>query len=89
MPSDIVERLLGFPGFATCQEAADTITTLRAENERLRAALEPFAKALKGNWSAQPDSMAIVAGPHGGDLRLEFTLADFRRAAALAEEKKG
>lgn len=68
-------------------EAADTITTLRAEVERLRAALKPFGEALKGNWSAQSDNMKIFAGPHAYDLRLEFTLADFRRAA-LGEEKK-
>jgi recombinational DNA repair ATPase RecF len=59
--------------------------TIKA-NERLRAALEPFANALKGNWSAQSGSMKIVAGPHAHDLRLELTLYDFRRAA-LAQEK--
>ena len=63
----------------------DEMAELRAANERLRAALEPFAKALQGNWSAQSDNMKIVAGPNAHDLRLEFTLADFRRAA-LAQE---
>jgi hypothetical protein len=131
--SDIVERLRERPSRHAAEtedqakerrqrereEAADTITTLRAEverlgkklnvarygepdfawsiyeaqmvdlratNERLRAALEPFANALKGNWSHQGGSMKIVAGPHANDLRLELTLYDFRRAA-LAEEK--
>lgn len=56
------------------------------EIERLREALEPFANALKGNWSSQSGSMKIVAGPHANDLRLELTLYDFRRAA-LAQEK--
>jgi hypothetical protein len=67
--------------------AAAEIERLRDEVERLRAALEPFANALKGNWSHQGDSMKIVAGPHANDLRLELTLYDFCRAA-LAEEKK-
>jgi hypothetical protein len=93
--SDIVERLergLYCPERGRhepddmLEEAADTIATLRAEIERLRAALEPFANALKGNWSHQGGSMKIVAGPHAHDLRLELTLYDFRRAA-LAQEK--
>jgi hypothetical protein len=62
------------------------VAILRAANARLQAALEPFANALKGNWSAQSGSMKIVAGPHAHDLRLELTLYDFRRAA-LAQEK--
>lgn len=63
-----------------CEQCA----ALRAENERLRAALEPFAIALDGNWSHQPDDLAIDAG-FGIDLRMRFTLGDFRRAAL--EEK--
>ena len=55
------------------------INHLRAENEKLRAALEPFAIALDGNWSHQPDDLAIDAG-FGIDLRMRFTLGDFRRA---------
>jgi hypothetical protein len=90
---DEVERLgkklnvarYGEPDFAWSIYEAQMVD-LRATNERLRAALEPFANALKGNWSHQGDSMKIVAGPHANDLRLELTLYDFRRAA-LAEEK--
>jgi hypothetical protein len=64
-----------------------------AEIERLRAALEPFAGALEGNWSHQPDSLPIVAGYGAHDLRLRFTLGDFRRArtaltAQFAEGEK-
>lgn len=55
---------------------------LTADNERLRAALDPFAGALEGNWSQQPDSLPIVAGYGAHDLRLRFTLGDFRRAHA-------
>ena len=58
------------------------ITALRAENEKLRAALEPFATALQGNWSYQPDHMTMTAGPHHYDLRLELKLGNFRRARA-------
>jgi hypothetical protein len=68
-----------------CQEAADTITALCAEVERLTAALEPFANALKGNWSHQPDHMPLDVGHGPDDLRLRLTLGDFRRAAALQE----
>ncbi|MFM2005447.1 MAG: hypothetical protein RLZZ09_1102 [Pseudomonadota bacterium] len=52
------------------------------EIERLRAALAPFAGVLGGNWSHQPDSLPIVAGYGAHDLRLRFTLGDFRRARA-------
>jgi len=72
-----------------CAEAADELSRLTAENERLRAALEPFAAALKGNWSHQPDSMVIVAGPFHTDMRMDFKLGDFRRArAALTQEPR-
>lgn len=67
-----------------------------AEVARLRAALRPFADALKGYWSMQPGSMKIVAGPWASDLRLELTLAHFRNAsyalegaAPSAPEKEG
>jgi len=42
--SDIVERLLGFPGFATCMEAAEEITRLRAEVERINRLREDRRK---------------------------------------------
>lgn len=57
-----------------------------AEIERLRAALRPFADALKGNWSMQPGSMKIIAGPWASDLRLELTLAHFRNASYALED---
>ena len=44
--TDIVERLCALAAIDGCRasiEAADTITTLRAENERLRAALRQIA----------------------------------------------
>jgi vacuolar-type H+-ATPase catalytic subunit A/Vma1 len=53
---------------------------LMAENARLRAALKPFAAALKGNWSHQSDEMPIDAGFGASDLRLRFRLGDFRAA---------
>lgn len=60
-------------------------TELRADNERLRAALGPFATSLGGHWANQPDSMPIDAGPGPHDLRIGFTLGEFRKArAALA-----
>jgi hypothetical protein len=55
---------------------------LMAENARLRAALKPFASALKGNWSYQSDEMPIDAGFGASDLRLRFRLGDFRAARA-------
>ena len=52
--TDIVERLRQWAGFgygveasAAMREAADEITRLRAENERLRAALEAWNHAVR------------------------------------------
>jgi len=59
-----------------------------ADNARLRAALEPFASALKGNWSHQPDGTKILCGTSEFDLRLNLTLGDFRRAAAAINTGK-
>jgi hypothetical protein len=56
---------------------------LMAENARLRAALKPFASALKGNWSYQSDEMPIDACFGASDLRLRFRLGDFRAARAV------
>jgi len=55
--------------------------------DRLRAALEPFATALKGNWSHQPDDMIIDAGFGATDLRMRFRLGDFRAARAALDGK--
>lgn len=60
---------------------------LRAENERLREALRPFAEALKGNWSKQPDDFPLDVGFGATDLRLKLRLGDFRRARAAMEGK--
>ena len=69
------------------QQAADTITRLTAEVERLRAALMPFAEALKGNWSKQPDDMPLDVGFGPMDLRIRIPIGDFRRArAAITQE---
>jgi hypothetical protein len=67
-------------------EQITRIAALEAENEKLRAAIEPFALALAGNWSHQPDNLAIDAG-FGIDLRMHFSLGDFRRARAALKEK--
>lgn len=89
----LVEELLMYASMSNHPDllidAADEITDLRTKNARLRAALEPFSKALKGNWSHQPDEMKISAGWENGgiDIRLHFTLGDFRRATAAMEGK--
>lgn len=61
---------------------------LTAENERLREALRPFADALQGNWSQQPDDMPIEAGPSEHDLRMQLRLGDFRKARAALGTKE-
>lgn len=82
-------------------DAAKTLWENKAKQhlsriEHLEAALRPFADALKGNWSMQPGSMKIIAGPWASDLRIELTLAHFRNAsyaldgaAPSAPEKEG
>ena len=57
------------------------------EIERLREALQPFAKVLKGNWSHQSNEMLMSFG-FGEDKRLELTLGDFRNASAALKEKE-
>ena len=74
---------------------AEEAATLRATNERLRAALEPFAKAADGFDSykniANPEEWFAYAGVQwAGESHGAITVGDLRRArAALAEEKKG
>ena len=58
------------------------------EIERLRAALEPFAEALKGNWSNQNDRFPLAVGL-SHDLRLTLELGDFRRARAHTRASVG
>lgn len=74
-----------------CQSSMEEIARERARADAAEAklaqaveALGPFASALKDNWSKQPDESPIIAGPHAYDMRLEFTLGDFRRARAAA-----
>ena len=70
-------------------EQHDKLTRLRAENERLRAVLEPFAR-----WAGQmdsppnwvPDGCPIIASP--GDVS-DFCVGMLRRArAALGGEEQ-
>ena len=84
--------------YSLVQVAKDRMNDLkeaRAEVDRLAArvwkfgsALRPFAEALKGNWSQQPDDMPIEAGPSEHDLRLELRLGDFRKAKAALGTKE-
>ena len=86
--ADIIEQLRGQVDFEReCRE--DTYADLEkqdAEIERLREALQPFAKVLKGNWSHQSNEMLMSFG-FGEDKRLELTLGDFRNASAALKEK--
>ena len=66
--------------------ARDEITRLSEENARLREALGPFAKMLKGNYSHQSDDIPIKAGANQYDLVFVFTLGDLRAAAAAIRE---
>ncbi len=59
-----------------------TIARLSAEVERLRLALKPFGKVLRGNYSKQDDDMPIHAGFGPRDSRLVLRLRDFRAARA-------
>jgi hypothetical protein len=57
--SDIVERLRRGPiDTEKCDEAADTITTLRADNERLRAALRGAYEVYAGSDGFIPETCA-------------------------------
>lgn len=67
------------------ERALRRVAELEAERDRLREALSPFATALKGNWSHQPDNMVIVAGTPT-DLRFAFLLRDFRLAREALKE---
>ena len=89
--SDIVERLraeasdnkryLVPDGLAL--EAADIITTLRAEVEKLRAALKKIAKVTYGSdWTWGSEELADY-------YSMRFFNAQETARAALGEEKKG
>lgn len=90
--SDIVERLqkecpcssdIGCAD-ALCQEAADEIARLRAENERMREALVPFAKEAE-QWAAYAANNDLWDGVVEG-YKAIITMSDCRRAAAALKE---
>lgn len=60
------------------------ITSLRAENERLREALTPFAEEVK-NWDAYAASNDLWDGIVEG-YKVTITMSDCRRAAAALKE---
>jgi septal ring factor EnvC (AmiA/AmiB activator) len=65
----------------------DECIALKAERDALRKAIKPFAEAIQGHYSNQPDHFPIRCGYLAVDIRFELTLGDFRRArAALAKE---
>jgi hypothetical protein len=71
--TDIVERL-ELEGGALLSEGAAEIVRLRAERDRLREALYPFAEAVDSLDEDHPDHYAISKSPaamgiNGGDLR--------------------
>lgn len=89
--TDIVERLRelstwerrrhGVPADVAMDQAANDITRLRAENERLRAALRPFAsiKADVGDgFRGLPDTVIV---------RIEASVRELKAARAALEEK--
>ena len=108
MASDIVERLRERPSRHAAEtedqakarrqrereEGADTIATLSATNERLRAALEPFAKAANCyddgvRGSNMPRTGVWYGWKMGKGIEAELTVENLRDArAALAQEKK-
>jgi hypothetical protein len=65
------------PGAALDYEAANRISALTAERDRLREALEPFA-AMASAGDQKPKDDAVWAGQDG----LRITYGDFRRARA-------
>jgi hypothetical protein len=66
--------------------AADTISSLKEENDRLRAALEPFAnEALEDctseyRWEAKDDNDIVCS------IFADLTFGDFRRAASALSD---
>jgi hypothetical protein len=73
------------------REAKAEIEKLRAENKRLRAALEPFAKAADGFERSpikNPEDVFAYAGVRGSDGDVgAITVGDLRRARAALEGK--
>lgn len=86
--TDILGRLR-VAGCGDCQRAADEI-------ERLRAALKPFADAYAELLRAQKstlsspvaeDSILWLDIPDSDNHQLQLTMADFKRAAILNQQK--
>lgn len=75
-------------GLISHNEALANAHLIAAAPEMVEA-LAPFADALKGNWSHQPDDMEIVLGPHASDLRMKVTLGDLRRARSALSRARG
>lgn len=93
---DIVERLEEYDPWRPerdCKDAATEILRLRAENERLRAALKPFAEhALLSYFEASDDDETV--NPEPKDKHHQYThyllVGDIRRAArALQAQEDG
>ena len=61
-----------------CQQAADEIVRLRAENEKLRAALKPFAETDIAFYADEKDYYVCTA--------VWFSLGQYRAAAAALKE---
>lgn len=96
--SDIVERLRQLahlyavePKGHDCWEAADAITTLRAEVGRLKEALEPFAKAADcfDGWPIKnPEEWFAYSGTQTATVQTgAITVGDLRRARAALGER--
>jgi len=76
----LVERLRGLIAGSVATErllhdAADEIDRLTAENERLREALNPFARVIPYDYAADDEEVA-----------LSFKASDYRTARAALEQ---
>ena len=88
MSEDIVERLRNGTDFwrSDCEirmEAAKEIERLRAENERLRGALEPFSSFANENV----DENGWISTTHRERIVDWFGPSDFREARAAITQK--
>ncbi len=95
--SDIVDTLLDWSEYDegkindAREKAANEIKRLRAENERLRAALEPFAKSANAFDQLKhfkPEECFVYGGQSRPDGNVgAITVGDLRRASAALEGK--
>ena len=95
--AEFVEHLLATPGDPEGQDAADCmfraadhIEAISSENEKLKAALEPFAKYIEArdeNDADIPDDASAIsyATSFRGPV-VTVTFGDFRRAALKGEQ---